>query len=56
MTTQNTKKIETIEDIIFSNDFNLIFDIEAEIKEIEAAGWTLENCLDFGAQMSKQLK
>lgn len=56
MTTKNTNKIETLEDILFSEQFNTLFDIDGEIKEIEAAGWTLNECLEFGNQMAKKIK
>ena len=41
--------------ILNSEDFNLMFDFETEKKEIESAGWTLNELTSFGKQLSKKL-
>lgn len=41
--------------ILNSEDFNLMFDFESEKKEIESAGWTLNELTSFGKQLSKKL-
>ena len=40
-------KITTIENILDSEEFNQMFDFEAEQKELEEAGWTMEEIRKF---------
>jgi hypothetical protein len=50
------KNLKNINDILDSEEFNQMFDLEAEKKEIEAAGWTMEEVQQFGNDMAKQIK
>jgi hypothetical protein len=49
------KEIKTIEDIFNSEEFNLIFDIDSEKKEIETSGWNYNELINFSKELSKQL-
>jgi hypothetical protein len=53
MTTENFK---TIDDILESEFFNQMFDLENEIKEIEQAGWNYIELRKFGLELSKQIE
>ena len=55
MDTKTVKQMETINQILESEEFNEMFDFEAEKKEIELAGWTLNELTSFGKQLSKQI-
>lgn len=46
-------EINTIEDILNSNEFNALFDVEAEKKEIEQSGWTIEEARKFAQFLIK---
>jgi tRNA U34 5-methylaminomethyl-2-thiouridine-forming methyltransferase MnmC len=49
------KAIESINDILDSEEFNNFFDFEAEKKEIEAAGWSYEEITSFARQLAKKI-
>jgi hypothetical protein len=49
-------KIQNINDILNSQEFNLMFDFENEQKEIEQAGWTIQECVSFAEQLSKKIE
>jgi hypothetical protein len=53
--TKTVKQMETINQILESEEFNEMFDFEAEKKEIELAGWKLNELTSFGKQLSKQI-
>jgi hypothetical protein len=60
-TLQNTNKmttleIKTMDDILESDFFNQMFDLETEKKEIEQAGWNYSELRKFGLELSKQLE
>ena len=48
-------EINTIDDILNSEEFNMFFDVENEKKEIEKLGWNYEALISFGQQLAKQL-
>ncbi len=48
-------EINTIEDILNSEEFKMIMDVEAEKNEVEKAGWNYESLILFGEQLAKQL-
>ena len=49
-------KMETINDILDSKEFNEMFDFETEQKEIKEAGWTYEEIQKFGQELSKKIE
>ena len=55
-----SKKIEImnteLDEILDSEEFNAMYDFEAEKKEIEAAGWTYAELLEFGKAIAKAIK
>jgi len=51
-----TSKIKTMDDILESDFFNQMFDLETEKKEIEQSGWNYSELRKFGLELSKQLK
>lgn len=53
---KNTEKMETINDILDSKEFNEMFDFETEQKEIKEAGWTYEEIQKFGKELSKKIE
>jgi len=50
------QKMETINDILDSKEFNEMFDFETEQKEIKEAGWTYEEIQKFGKELSKKIE
>lgn len=48
-------QINTIEDILNSEEFKIIMDVETEKNEIEKSGWNYESLILFGEQLAKQL-
>ena len=48
--------MESINDILDSKEFNEMFDLEAEQKEIESAGWTYEEIQKFANGLVKQIE
>jgi hypothetical protein len=48
--------METLEQILDSKEFNEMFDLETEKKEIESAGWNYEETSSFAKQLSKKLE
>ncbi len=55
MTTE-TQKIETLEQLLNSVEFNEMFDFEAEEKEIKETGWSYNELKSFGKQLAKKIK
>jgi hypothetical protein len=51
-----TQKIETLEEILNSLEFNELFNMEAEEKEIKASGWNYKELNSFGKQLAKKIK
>lgn len=51
-----TLEIKTMDDILESDFFNQMFDLETEKKEIEQAGWNYSELRKFGLELSKQLE
>ena len=49
-------EFNTLDDILNSEEFNTLFDFEAEKKEIEEAGWTYTEILEFGKAIAKAIK
>ena len=39
--------MENLNDILDSKEFNEMFNIEQEVKELESAGWTLQEVRSF---------
>jgi hypothetical protein len=39
--------MENLNDILDSKEFNEMFNIEQEVKELENAGWTLQEAREF---------
>ena len=48
--------MKTLNDILDSNEFESIFNIETEKKEIELSGWKYEELISFGKEIAKQIK
>jgi hypothetical protein len=48
--------METLNDILNSEEFNKMFDFETEKKEIESAGWNYQETINFGTELSKQIE
>jgi hypothetical protein len=48
--------INTINDILDSELFLELFDVESEKKEIEKAGWNHNELIQFGTELSKLIK
>jgi hypothetical protein len=42
-----TNQINSINDILESKEFNQLFDIETEQKELQEAGWTYSEIAEF---------
>lgn len=45
-----------LDEFLDSEEFNAMYDFEAEKKEIEAAGWTYAELLEFGKAIAKAIK
>lgn len=52
--TKNELSFNNIDDILNSTEFNEMFDFEAEKKEIEKAGWTMEEVKNFALSIKKK--
>lgn len=48
--------MENINEILDSKEFNEMFDLEQERKEIEEAGWTYKEIEAFAKGMVKQIE
>ena len=53
---QKQNKMETLEQLLDSAEFNNFFNVEDEKKEIEQSGWTYEKIISFGKQLSKKIE
>jgi len=45
-----------LDKILDSEEFNAMYDFEAEKKEIEEAGWTYTELFEFGKAIAKAIK
>jgi hypothetical protein len=45
--------MKNLNDILESQEFNDLFNIEQEVAELEKDGWTLQEVMDFAQSMVK---
>ena len=48
--------MKNLNDILDSNEFEIIFNMEDEKKEVELSGWKYEELMNFGKDLAKQIK
>lgn len=53
---EKTKSMENLNDILDSKEFNEMFNVEQELKELENDGWTLEEARKFAQFLIKTSK
>jgi tRNA U34 5-methylaminomethyl-2-thiouridine-forming methyltransferase MnmC len=56
ITLKNTNKMKNLNDILNSAEFESMFKLETEKKELAEAGWNYEELRNFGKQIAKKIK
>jgi hypothetical protein len=56
MSNKQKHTMKDLNEILDSKEFNEMFDLETEQKEIEEAGWTYEEIRKFGTELAKKIE